>query len=854
MHSATPFRWFAVWGALFALLLAVPPLPAQDGNSRPEVKIVSIGDTIRLQMRSRKPIKSVDNPKDSVITIRTVVGDPTTVRITSQQPDVTTIEMTDIDGGKETYEVIAKLDVEYLKTQIQRVVPTANVIPIPSANNAVILTGTVTRAEDAGSIRDIARALGGVQVVDAMRVGGIQQVQLDLVAVSLHPTLGKLALASLTNQFPVANGTGLFPPGNPDHSPFLFALTSRSQDLLAELATLKSFGLARFLTQPSLVTLSGRPATCQVGGQQAVPVVGGIGGATGVNFVPIGTQLTFLPVVLGNGKIYMEVAPTITELDPTFGTVLADNVVPGRRSESINTTVVLEPGQTFITTNLTRQVTVSNSWSLPFIGPLFGSGTTTEEMIILMTPHLVEPQDCDQLPTTHPENEPVSAQPAVHYLPAYKNSPSLEVLPCAAVEPMPVPEAAPPPARDKLDRVLDKLEQIEKRLDAMQQPQEEKPLPQADSKQGPQTSNYKTIRVPLFKNRTSSRGLEDTLTQEVGKQIERLSPYKVVSGENADLELTGKIISFEENVDLGLPCHGGCIPIRDCSMVVEWLLRDLRTGKFLFDQPLTLRITESTQPDLVLWSNAAMDRLTRNTATQIVNVLAVPWSKAEKTPSSSAVPGTRLFRDFTNDSNRIYTVAQSVLTRLKLPVLRRRIQRDPDKVALEVRLSNGNPLKIDLALKGTDSSKEEVTRIAVRLASSSDEESGVRLLDAIDQTLAEEEKPSDSGVVGGAVMGGVLGTLLGAAAGRPLEGAAIGAAAGNRKEEPTCSAEIMRQLCEFELTEIARMAQTGVSEALIIGHIQKCGVIFNLSGDQILWLKQQGVSESVILAMAATAQ
>ena len=49
-----------------------------------------------------------------------------------------------------------------------------------------------------------------------------------------------------------------------------------------------------------------------------------------MQFQPFGTEITFLPIVLGNGKIHMEVAPSITDLDPAFGTILAGNLVPGR--------------------------------------------------------------------------------------------------------------------------------------------------------------------------------------------------------------------------------------------------------------------------------------------------------------------------------------------------------------------------------------------------------------------------------------------------------------------------------------------------------------------------------------------
>ncbi len=138
MHSTTSFRWFAAWGALFALLLAGPSLPAQEATSRPQAKIVlPIGGTVRLQMRSGKPIRAMVNPKDRVITIRTVVGDPATVLITSQQPDVTVIELTDSEDCKETYEVTGQIDGEDPPTQIRHAAPTANAgsLQEPSSKN-----------------------------------------------------------------------------------------------------------------------------------------------------------------------------------------------------------------------------------------------------------------------------------------------------------------------------------------------------------------------------------------------------------------------------------------------------------------------------------------------------------------------------------------------------------------------------------------------------------------------------------------------------------------------------------------------------------------------------------------------
>ncbi len=119
------------------------------------------------------------------------------------------------------------------------------------------------------------------------------------------------------------------------------------------------------------------------------------------------------------------------------------------------------------------------------------------------------------------------------------------------------------------------------------------------------------------------------------------------------------------------------------------------------------------------------------------------------------------------------------------------------------------------------------------------------------------------GLLTGGAVGAVLGTVVGAAAGRPLQGAAIGAAMGGavggaagaaedrrdrRYAQAAANAEARGQ---YELTEVAKMAQAQVGDAVIIQHIRNSGAVFNLSADQVTWLKQQGVSDVVIQEMEA---
>ena len=53
----------------------------------------------------------------------------------------------------------------------------------------------------------------------------------------------------------------------------------------------------------------------------------------------------------------------------------------------------------------------------------------------------------------------------------------------------------------------------------------------------------------------------------------------------------------------------------------------------------------------------------------------------------------------------------------------------------------------------------------------------------------------------------------------------------------------------MELEEVAKMLRGGVADGIIIEHIRQSGSIFTLSADQILWLKEQGVSQTVIQEM-----
>jgi hypothetical protein len=90
--------------------------------------------------------------------------------------------------------------------------------------------------------------------------------------------------------------------------------------------------------------------------------------------------------------------------------------------------------------------------------------------------------------------------------------------------------------------------------------------------------SIKTVRVPIFENRTFRRGLEFDLTRAVIREIELKTPYKVVQGD-ADTELKGTIISYNKNIINRNQLNE--VREAETTLAVELVWKDLRSGEIL---------------------------------------------------------------------------------------------------------------------------------------------------------------------------------------------------------------------------------------------------------------------------------
>jgi pilus assembly protein CpaC len=189
------------------------------------------------------------------------------------------------------------------------------------------------------------------------------------------------------------------------------------------LRALRRNAVLKILAEPNLVALNGQQANFLAGGEFPVPIAqastGGAGTSVTVLFKKFGVSLAFLPFILDGDVIRMTVDPEVSSIDFAVGTVLVPGgtPVPGLNTRSAHTTVELRQGQTLAIAGL-LQVSLDASTNripglgdLPVLAPFFSntSSTRTEkELIVLVTPYLIEPMNPDQVPPSPGDevNEP----------------------------------------------------------------------------------------------------------------------------------------------------------------------------------------------------------------------------------------------------------------------------------------------------------------------------------------------------------------------------------------------------------------------------------------------------------------
>ncbi len=374
-------------------------------------------------------------------TVRVAVTDPTVANVEVLTPEQVLVQglkvgSTDIilwsEDEQQTWQqsVIVRLDLERIGETLEVLFPTAE-LKVSDLDEVLLVQGVLRSADQAEQLRrflDTAK----ITYVDTTYVAGVQQVQLQVRVAEVSrdalrqlgmnwfshagsyffgQRLGGSGLASI--DIGVSSGPSV---GSDLDWVFLNDVTPGSAvtvlggfpeiDLAFFLQALAENGYLRILANPTLVALSGEQATFLAGGEYPIPVPqsgAGVAGGTAaitIQYKQYGVQLSFLPIVLGDGRVRLIASQEVSQLSETNAVRLADTVVPALITRKAETTLELQSGQSFAMAGLLQRTNTASTsrlpgvGDLPVVGPLFRSVRYLEqetELVILVTASVVEP-------------------------------------------------------------------------------------------------------------------------------------------------------------------------------------------------------------------------------------------------------------------------------------------------------------------------------------------------------------------------------------------------------------------------------------------------------------------------------
>ncbi len=352
---------------------------------------------------------------------------PASILVTAKKPGSTQLIIWDDADRSQVLDILVNFDLASLNEQLRLMFPGSKIEAI-DANGAIALRGHVpslevsqqamTIAGPYGKVANFLDVSGGQQVMLQVRFAEVSRAATSALGVNFGYADGVSAGASNVGQVnPFSNISGQ--PGNiaaasASPSVTLFGTGQIGSATFAVfISALRQNNLLRVLAEPNLVAISGQEATFLAGGEFPVPIAqngggGGTGGTTiTVEFKKFGVQLTFVPIVLGEGRIRLKCSPEVSDLDFTNAVVTSGFRIPALTTRTLSTTVELADGQTFALAGLLNSRYAANAditpllGDMPVLGALFRSvryERKETELVVLVTPRLVEAMNPEHVP------------------------------------------------------------------------------------------------------------------------------------------------------------------------------------------------------------------------------------------------------------------------------------------------------------------------------------------------------------------------------------------------------------------------------------------------------------------------
>lgn len=365
---------------------------------------------------------SEDKMRPGVAELDVLLLSPTEVYLLGKSIGSTNVVLLDKAGQCTAFDVVVNMDTGALQTVIGQLLPEEKNVRVASAFDSIVLTGSVSDAGAVIRLMDLANAYvrgsgGGTgasvaganpRIVNMLSTGAPQQVMLEVkvaeVSKALIDKLGAQLSGSKTNGDWTYRLLADFLTGS---NGVVQALKSTGGLSLA-LDGQKDDGMVKILAEPTVMAISGQKGSFLAGGKIFIPVSqdNTSGGRTvTLEEKQFGVSVAFVPTVLDGGRINLEVATEVSELNRDGIGISAPGVggravLPSFTSRSAKTTVQLMDGQSFAIGGLIKNNTTTNIKAfpilgeLPIVGALFRSTefqSDKSELVFVITPRLAKP-------------------------------------------------------------------------------------------------------------------------------------------------------------------------------------------------------------------------------------------------------------------------------------------------------------------------------------------------------------------------------------------------------------------------------------------------------------------------------
>ncbi len=388
-------------------------------KAEPEKLSLTVGKSIVIS--SFEPVKRVSLGSQDVADA--IVLTPKQISVIGKTTGVTNLILWGPDDKiSSVLDIQVSPDVARLGEMIQKMLPEEKNLRIDATHDSLTLSGTISSTSSlsqAIALAEVHLPKDG-KIVNLAEVAGVHQVMLEVRIAEMSKNLGrrlgfnwnyisssgKIGLGSLNNLVRLPP-TGF--PGNglevTQSINAIFQFMSKGTPWTIFIDALKEQGLVKVLAEPTLLTLSGKPASFLAGGEIPYPVAQNSSGgnAITIEWKPFGIGLNFTPTVLSNKKISMHVNPEVSDIDWSNAIqVPGQPPFPAIATRRLSTTIELADGQSFAIAGLMKDEVreVISKYpvvgDIPVLGALFRSTAFQKresELIVIVTPHLVKPLD-----------------------------------------------------------------------------------------------------------------------------------------------------------------------------------------------------------------------------------------------------------------------------------------------------------------------------------------------------------------------------------------------------------------------------------------------------------------------------